>query len=56
MPSAVGGLREGVRLTHSSKGREDQTEAVEFPEKIYYIMYTNLEEHTCTLAVRPVLK
>ena len=25
-------------------------------QKIFYIMYTNLEEHTCTLPVRPVLK
>ena len=56
VPSAVGGQREGVRLTHWYNAREDQTEGCRVSIIIYYIMYTNLKEHTCTLAVRSVLK
>ena len=39
MPSAVGGQREGVRLTHRYKGREDQTEGCRVSKLIYHDMY-----------------
>ena len=56
VPSAVGGQREGVRLTHWYKRREHETKACRVSRMIYYNMYTNLKEHTCTLALRSVLK